>query len=169
MPRHLAVIWGAIALCLILSFTADAQTRVAVVDTDRLLTESVAARSLQQQLNQRFDVEKTRLDAEADAIRQAQADLIAREPLLTADARREMTDALKERAGHHARAIEDFERNMDRQRQAGIDDISRDAMRATEVVRQRGGIDIVMQRKDLMAHGPDVDITDDVLAEMAAG
>lgn len=168
-----AVVCGALAICLVPT-VARAQTagvtKVAVVDTQRILTDSKLGRATLAKLKQLTESKQ----AEANAKQQEIADLRKRleegQLSLSEDKQSEMQKDLEDKVIAFRRFQDDTQRDLQKQRDAAFQDIERRVLPLIQQVANEGNYTLVFNKyqSGLLYASDAVDITDTILQRFDA-
>ena len=169
-----AIAWFFLALLLpSLSFAAEVKKSaalpapvVAIIDVQRILEESLAAQSVQKQLESQRSKFQTKISAEEVALRKAEQDLAKSRDSVTPDVYADHEQQLRQR-------FLDVERHVQSRRKA-LDQAFNDSMNAVRkslldivgVIAHDHGANLVIVKQQVMWSAKDMDITDEVLVQI---
>ncbi|MBI1340065.1 hypothetical protein GC169_07645 [bacterium] len=177
---------AAIAAGLLSASPAFAQSKIAVVDANRLVTESVPGVTARTAMEKDFAVMTANLQKETAALSEAEQGIITREaaasqalaakpnPTAAEQAARDKaatqlaTDkaALETRRARVANLTRDYQRTQSERVLRERTKLLASAQTAAETVRAQKGYDIVLEKSTVFTFTPAIDITADVMAVM---
>ena len=164
------VIVSLLALIMALPHTAAAQqgARMAVVDVERLLDESLAAQSLQKQLEAKRDAFQQEFSQKEKALQSLEKEIVAQKDSLSADA------FAKRRKDYETQIMET--RRLYQKRRSGLDvglskamaQLRRHIVEATAKIAETQNYDMIVSRESVILVDKSLDISDAVLKELDA-
>jgi Skp family chaperone for outer membrane proteins len=141
---------------------------IAIIDVQRILQESLAAKNVQQQLESQRAKFQTEIESEENGLRQAEQDLTKARDQISADAYSEREQQLRQRFLAVERHVQARRKMLD---QAFTD--SMNAVRASlldivdHIAHERGANLVLVKQQALWVDKP-LDVTDDVLNRLNA-
>jgi outer membrane protein len=163
---------GAIAVCLlwIVMVPATAQdaqaTVIAVADVQRLLRESLAGASLEEQLG---GLRATLADGVAEreqALRQEEQELQEQMSILTPEVFAEKRRAFEEEVVAFQRQVRERQRSLDEVYGEGLNQIRAVIIEILQQMVEERGYDLILPQAQILVGSRELDITEDVLTEL---
>ncbi len=139
---------------------------VAVVDVQRILQESLAAKSVQKQI----DVQRSKFQAETEkeenALRKAEEDLSKAHDSLSSDAYGEREQQLRQRTLTIERHFESRRKVLDQAFADAKNAISAALLDIVQTAAHERGANIVLLKQQILWANPALDVTDEVLSRL---
>ncbi len=135
-----------------------------VVDVTYLMEHAPQAEIASNQLKSKFQPQEKALAKALDEIQSMEAALEKGAQSLTVTERRRKERELRSKKRSRSRALQDFREELRFARDSALDDVQKEVFQAIDTVRQRLGIDIVLQ--DYVSASKRIDITQSVLAHL---
>ncbi|MEG3640918.1 OmpH family outer membrane protein [Magnetococcus sp. PR-3] len=141
-----------------------AEVKIAVINTQQAIAQSIAARSARKMLKRKLESRQKRVSGKEQELKKLRLDQQQKSRLLTQDAR----DQLRVRLSQKERDFQRFFEDSNRDQQAEATRVTRRITNAVrevieDISRQRGFI-LVLDKRMTAFNAPNIDITDDVLA-----
>lgn len=161
-----------ITLCLCLGLMTlpvqaeEPPLRIAVVNLSVLLEKAPQSQAASNKLKAEYSAKEQQLEAEKNAIKQAQDTLTNQIEAGTLNATDQLQQErdLRSRERTYNRNMEDFRDELRTARDLAMDSVQNVIFQAIEEVRAQQGIDLVFKENDYIAASKRVDMTDKVLA-----
>lgn len=145
--------------------TEDAfSTRIATVDVRLLLKDSPQSNVATEQLKKRFQPREKELDGELVSIQQLENELQQTLSELSKDEIIQRKREIRNKKRSRSRAVEDYREDLRLARNAALEDVQKIVFEAIETVREKEGIDVVIQ--DYVSASKRIGITDKVLLHL---
>jgi outer membrane protein len=157
----LAVFAGAAAL------PAQAQSKIAVVNFERILRESPQSKNAERRLEAEFKKKEADLNDVATRLRQAGEKLDKESVTLSETQRRDRQNQLADMDRDFQRRQRDLRDEVGQRKQAEFSEVVNSANRAIKSVAEKEGYDVIFQ--EAAYANPKIDITDKVLKAMSDG
>ena len=140
--------------------------RIAVVNLSVLLEKAPQSQAASNKLKAEYSAKEQQLEAEKNAIKQAQDTLTNQIEAGTLNATDQLQQErdLRSRERTYNRNMEDFRDELRTARYLAMDSVQNVIFQAIEEVRAQQGIDLVFKENDYIAASKRVDMTDKVLA-----
>jgi outer membrane protein len=135
-----------------------------VVDVTYLMEHAPQAEIASNLLKSKFQPQEKALAKVLDEIQVLEAALEKGAETLTVTERRQKERELRSKKRSRSRALQDFREELRFARDSALDDVQKEVFQAIDAVRQRLGIDIVLQ--DYVSASKRIDITELVLAHL---
>ena len=148
------------------SATAQDGTTIAVVDVQRLLRESLAGQAIENQMQQfrtSFGEQITRKEA---ALREKERELAEQVALLAPEVLAEQRRQFEEEVVALQREVRDRQLAVEQQYAEAIAAVRESVIDILQTLVEQRGIDVVLSRSSYLVASRDLDLTDDVLAEL---
>jgi outer membrane protein len=172
MPRLRKALVGLIAACLLWivaepAAAQDAQaTVIAVADVQRLLRESLAGASLEEQLGGLRQKLADGVAEREQALRQQEQDLQEQMNILTPEVFAEKRRAFEEEVVAFQREVRERQRSLDEVYGEGLNQIRVIIIEILQQMVEERGYDLILPQAQILVGSRDLDITEDVLAEL---
>ncbi len=141
---------------------------IIVIDTQRILRESVAVRSIQKQVGEQRSAYQNALKEKEKALREKDQELMRQSTILSAEVFSQKKRDLEKQVGALQREIQEKRRALDKvfaegmkEVQAALVDITRDIAKARQA-------DLVLQRATVVYVRPEMEITEEALQKLNA-
>ena len=132
-----------------------------VVDVTYLMENAPQAEIASNQLKSKFQPQEKALAKALEEIQVLEAMLERKGKKLSVAERRQKERELRSKKRARSRALQDFREELRFARDSALDDVQKEVFQAIDTVRQRMGIDIVLQ--DYVSASKRIDITSSVL------
>ncbi len=139
--------------------------RVGIVDTDRVLRESVQAIQAEKQIEREFSARDREIKVLAKQIRDLQSVLEKEEVTLSQSERRNKDRELANLNMNMQRIQREFTEDLNQRKQEELSGVLAIANKAIKVIAEKEKYDLILQEK--VYHNPNIDITAKVLKQMA--
>jgi len=171
---------GAIALqsMVLMAIPAHAQEQAAqeqaaqsgpiilVIDVQRILRESLAAKSVRSQLEARRNKLRKEFTKLEDELRTAERELVRQRTVLAPEAFQEKRQAYEKRVAAAQRMFDTSRRNLDRAFSTALKEIQTAIIRVGQVIAIEMNADLVMARSQVMFVNKNYDVTGPVLEQL---
>lgn len=169
MQKIFQITFFSLSVCYCLIATAYASdktlsTRIATVDVRLLLKNSPQSNVATEELKKRFQRREKELDNEMLAIQQLETELRQRAAELSKDEIRQRKREIRDKRRSQNRAVEDYREDLRLARNAALEDVQKIVFEAIDSVREKEGIDVVIQ--DYVSASKRIAITDKVLVHL---
>jgi len=141
---------------------------IIVIDTQRILRESAAVRSIQEQIGEQRNTYQNALKEKEKALREKDQELMRQSTILSAEVFSQKKRELEGQVGALQREIQEKRRALDKvfaegmkEVQAALVDITRDIAKARKA-------DLVLQRATVVYVRPEMEITEEALQKLNA-
>jgi outer membrane protein len=137
--------------------------RVGFVDVQRVLTRSTAGVSARDQLEREKATMQKEMEAKRQELDKLRDELEKKGPLMTADTRRDKTDAYERKRRDAARLVDDFQKELEKKEQTLLHRVLQDLGGIIERVAKDRGYALIVERRGLLYASAEADVTDDVI------
>ena len=147
------------------SAQAPAGGRVAILDVQRVLARSAAGVSAREQLEKDRGSMQKQVDTQRNDLEKLKEELEKKGQLLSADARREKTEALERKARDFRRLVDDLQATLQKKEEALVTKVLQDLGGLVQKVGKDKGFSLILERSKagVLYAATDADVTDDVL------
>lgn len=166
MSRLCAVVFVALLLFVGPVAVAEETSAIAVIDVQRLLSDSKAARTLQEQLlgeREKYQAEFSKHERE---LREADQKLAGDKPGLSPEAFEKRREELEGRILETNRLAKKRKRELDEGFNAALNELRGEIVKITARIADERGFGVVLTRQNVVIVAKERDITDEVLAEL---
>ena len=170
-PRRVAVaffLWA--ALCWPPAAPAEAQDSdalvIAIIDMQRILRESVAVQTMQQEIDERRSRYQTELQKKEEEIRNTDQELLRQRSVLTADVYAKKRQDLERQVAGMQREIQAQRRGLDEIFGQGMNQVRRELVEVVKEIATERGADLVLAKANVVLVRPDLEITDEALERL---
>lgn len=139
--------------------------RVGVVDTDRVLRESVPAIQAEKRIEREFSARDREIKVLAKQIRDLQSTLEKEEVTLSESDRRNKDRELTNLNMNMQRIQREFTEDLNQRKQEELSGVLAIANKAIKAIAEQEKYDLILQEK--VYHNPNIDITAKVLKQMS--
>ena len=147
---------------------AQAQTGIAYVNTERVLLESPQGQALAARYNQKQDDEMRQLDLKRAELQQMYMNYQQQELILDETARAQKRAAIERAEAELQQQAQDAEYALSEYRSEEMAKLDPAITAAIEAVRKEGLFGIVLKQESVAAADPSLDLTNAVIARLAA-
>jgi Skp family chaperone for outer membrane proteins len=141
---------------------------VAVIDYQRLLRESDAARSIRAQVETRRQAYEAEVEAERQRLAEADRRLNEARDELTPEAYRERRRAFEEDVAVVQRLVQERRRELDEASSAAFQRIRDTVVQIIDASSERYRFNLVLPRSEVLVFSPEIDLTAEVMTELNA-
>jgi outer membrane protein len=149
----------------IVALPAMAQSKIAVVNFERILRESPQSKTAEKRLETEFKKKEADINDLATRLTAASQKLDKDAPVLSETQRRERQNQLADMDRELQRRQRDFRDEVGQRKQAEFAEVMNAANRAIKSIAEKEGYDAVFQ--DMAYFNPKIDVTDKVLKAMS--
>lgn len=155
--------------CTLLSLPAQAQApTIAIVDVEKVLTESKAAQSLQKQLQTKKEAFQKEFSAKEKQLRGTETALLAEREKLSAEEFAKKRKAYEESIIETRKLFQKSRNSLDQGVAKAMIELRKNIVEATAKIADEKGYDIVLTRESVLIAEKNLDITTDVLKALDA-
>ncbi|RDD62131.1 OmpH family outer membrane protein [Ferruginivarius sediminum] len=154
------------------SVPANAQTdkmespTIAVIDMQKIMRESTAVRSIQQQIEKQRSDYQEELSKKEQELRAADEELARQRTILSSDAFKKKRQQLEQRVGKLQRNIQTRKQNLDQTYGRAIRQVQQELAKIVSEVMKNRGIDLVLTKTSVFLVHKDMEITDVALTRL---
>ena len=141
---------------------------IIVIDTQRILRESEAVRSIQQQVGEQRTAYQNALKEKEKALREKDQELMRQSTILSAEVFAEKKRELEEQVGALQREIQEKRRALDKVFAEGMKEVQAALVDITREIAQARQADLVLQRATVVYVRPEMEITEEALQKLNA-
>ncbi|HEX3210522.1 MAG TPA: OmpH family outer membrane protein [Geminicoccaceae bacterium] len=167
------VVSGLLAGILTASFSAgDAQAQqlppavVAVIDYQRILRDSAAARSIREQVEARRNAYQEEINKQEQRLREADKEVAKQRSLLTTDAFAEKRRQYEQDVAQVQKMVQDRRRELDSVSAGALNEVKKALIAVVTGIADERGFNIVLPTSDVLFFARKIDLTDEVLAKL---
>jgi outer membrane protein len=167
------VVSGLLAGILTASFSAgDAQAQqlppavVAVIDYQRILRDSAAARSIREQVEARRNAYQEEINKQEQRLREADKEVAKQRSLLTTDAFAEKRRQYEQEVAQVQKMVQDRRRELDSVSAGALNEVKKALIVVVTGIADERGFNIVLPTSDVLFFARKIDLTDEVLAKL---
>jgi Skp family chaperone for outer membrane proteins len=139
---------------------------VAVIDYQRLLRESDAARSIRAQVESRREAYEAEVEAERERLAAADRRLDEARAELSPEAYRERRRAFEADVAEVQRLVQERRRELDQASSAAFQRIRDAVVQIIDALSDRYRFNLVLPRSEVLVFAPEIDLTAEVMAEL---
>lgn len=148
-------------------YAADAPT-IAIIDYNKIMTDSKAGASLQKQIEAKRDAFSREFAEKDKTLKASQAELIEAREKLTADEFNKKRKAFDTQISDVKSLFEKRRNGLQQGVDKAMSDLRRSILEASAAVAAEKGFDIVLSRESVVIAEKDLDITAEVLSALDA-
>jgi len=139
--------------------------RVGFIDVQRVLARSTAGIAAREQLEREKAAMQKEMDAKRQELEKLRDDLEKKGPLMTADARRERQEVFDRKRRDAARAIDDFQKELEKKEQQLLQRVLQEVSTIIERVGKERGYHMIVEKRGavVLYASADADLTDEVI------
>jgi len=167
------VVSGLLAGILTASFSAgDAQAQqlppavVAVIDYQRILRDSAAARSIREQVEARRNAYQEEINKQEQRLHEADKEVARQRSLLTAEAFAEKRRQYEQDVAQVQKMVQDRRRELDSVSAGALNEVKKALIAVVTGIADERGFNIVLPTSDVLFFARKIDLTDEVLAKL---
>jgi outer membrane protein len=167
------VVSGLLAGILTASFSAgDAQAQqlppavVAVIDYQRILRDSAAARSIREQVEARRNAYQEEINKQEQRLRESDKEVAKQRSLLTTDAFAEKRRQYEQDVAQVQKMVQDRRRELDSVSAGALNEVKKALIAVVTGIADERGFNIVLPTSDVLFFARKIDLTDEVLAKL---
>src|SRR5262249_51277892 len=139
---------------------------VAIVDVQKILEESKAARTVQAALDKQRSAYQADISKQENALRSADQDLVRQRATLSADALDKKRQELEQQAAALRRDVQTKRQQLDRMFQASMDQIRSSLLQVIDEIAAERGATLVLSKTTVLLSANDYDITAEALKRL---
>jgi outer membrane protein len=139
---------------------------VAVVDVQRIMDESLAARSVQKQLETQRSKFQTEIEKEENELRKAEQDLTKSHDQLTADTYSDHEQQLRQRFLAVERHVQERRKVLDQTFNDSMNEVRASLLEIVNAVAHEHGSNLVLIKQQVLWTDKALDVTDEVLGRL---
>jgi len=140
--------------------------KVAMVDYQKILRESLAAQSLREQLDQIRRQERDKIAKLEDSLRDSRQEVDRQRTVLSPEAYEEKVREWERKSGEHVREVEKRKRALDIAFERSLGEIQNVLVKVIRAISDEKKINLVFTRSQVLLVDPDMNITDDAMARL---
>ncbi len=142
------------------------QTRIAVIDIQKILRESKSAISLREQLDEIRRTERDQIVKKEDALGDQQQDLNRQRNILSAEAYERKLRELERKAATLNRELEGRKQQIDIAFERSLAVIRTNLVAVVREIAQANGVNVVLAKSQVLLVGAELEITDESLRRL---
>jgi outer membrane protein len=167
------VMSGLLAGILTAPFSAgDAQAQqlppavVAVIDYQRILRDSAAARSIRDQVEARRNAYQEEINKQEQRLHEADKEVAKQRSLLTAEAFADKRRQYEQEVAQVQKMVQDRRRELDSVSAGALNEVKKALIAVVTGIADERGFNIVLPTSDVLFFARKIDLTDEVLAKL---
>ena len=141
---------------------------IIVIDTQRILRESEAVRSIQQQVGEQRNAYQNALKEKEKALREKDQELMRQSTILSAEVFSQKKRELEGQVGALQREIQEKRRALDKVFAEGMKEVQAALVDITRDIAKTRKADLVLQRATVVYVRPEMEITEEALKKLNA-
>jgi outer membrane protein len=158
----------AVLMILLTAAPAMAQTKIAVVDFQRALNESTEGQKAKQNLEERFEKARLKLEAERATVQQMQEDLEGQKVMLSSEALIEKENALQQKMLEFQQLVLENQQEMAMLEQEMTGSILEKLYKIAQGVAAEDGFNLVIEASAVVYNNGTMDLTPKVISRYNA-
>ncbi len=163
ISRFVAIVFACALIALPVSAAFAAAPSVAVVDADKILSESKAAKSLQSQIKTKKEAFQKEFSAKEKELKKAETDLLNQRESLSAEEFAKKRKAYEEQILETRKLFQKRRNALDTGLAKAMQELRKNIVEAAAGIADEKGYDIVLTRDSVLIAEKSLDITADVL------
>ena len=140
--------------------------KIAMVDYQKILRESLAAQSLREQLDKVRRQERDKIAKLEDTLRDSRQEIDRQRTVLSPEAYEKKLREWESKSGEHVREVEKCKRALDVAFERSLGKIQSVLVKVIRAISDEKKINLVFTRSQVLLVDPDMNITDDVMASL---
>jgi Skp family chaperone for outer membrane proteins len=160
----------AIGATLALAVPAAAQdknlARIAILDVERVLTQSEAGKNALKQITDQRKRYQDEISKAEDQLRNEERELVQSRATLAAEAFDEKRRAFERKVQDTQRMVQQRSGTIDNMMRSAREQIGKAALAALQELIKERGFNVVLDRKQIVATDPSLEVTDEVMARV---
>ena len=163
-PRYLPMF----ALLALTAFAlpAHAETAIGIVNIQKIMNDSLAAKSVRDQLQSKQKSFQSELDAKEKALMKEDQDLIKQRANMEKDAFEQKVKSFRERAAKAQGEIQAKKASLDKAFAGALEQIQTNVVAITASVAKEKKLNVVISSAQVLYGDASLDITDEVLSQL---
>ena len=141
------------------------QVKIAVIDMQKVVRNSVAGRKVMERLNKKFESLQKKLQTKQDEIKAFKEDLERKAPMMNEDARIEKEREYKKKLRDFKEQSDDARFEMRQEESEGMDPILKELQKVVGHIGEKDGYTLILEKNTpgIYYINPRVDISDQVI------
>lgn len=158
---------GLIVAALAVSAESQAQAQnVAVVDTQRIMRDSAATKSIGEQIAKLRTSYQADITKQENELRGAEQELNKQRTIISAEAFAERRRAFEQRVGNLQRDVENRKRELDKSVQTAMGSVQKELNTIIGALVEERKFTLVLPKSQTIYHSPQMEVTDEVLKRL---
>lgn len=146
----------------------DSEPSIAIIDMQRILRESVAVQSMQQELDRLRGQYQAELQKKEEEFRNTDQELLRQRSVLTAEVYAKRRQELEREVAEMQREIQQRRRGLDEIFGQGMNQVRLELIGIVKEIASDRGADLVLAKANVVLVRPDLEITDEALERLNA-
>ncbi len=155
-----------IAGLIAVSAPALAQQNVAVVDTQRIMRDSSATKSIGDQIAKLRTTYQQDITKQENELRTAEQELNRQRTIISPEAFAERRRAFEQRVGNLQRDVENRKRELDKSVQVAMGSVQKELNTIIGALVEERKFTLVLPKSQTIYHSPQMEVTDDVMKRL---
>jgi len=170
MLQRLSLIVGAFVLLgvFIAPSNAHAEVSIAVVDIDKILTESVVATSLQKQVQSERDKLQAEFAGYEQSLRDNEQELIKERPNMTPEEFEKKRDEFQKELQETGSIVQVKKRKLEKAMVVATSRLRNEILKIVAAMAETQKFDVVLSKQNIVLVAKSLDMTDDVMEKINA-
>jgi len=164
--KHVFLSLVALTLATVFALPAQAETTIGVVNTQKLLAESSAAKSIRDQLQNKQKGFQAELDAKEKALMKEDQELSKQQANMEKAAFEQKVKDFRGKAAAAQREIQGKKIQLDKALSGALEQVNTNVVNITQEVAREKKLNVVISASQVLYAEPTLDITADVLARL---
>lgn len=147
---------------------ASAETNIAVIDTNYVMSKTPERESMNEQLAKEFDGRKSQLEREFKKLEDDRTNYVSNMKTMSESQRTKTERELKKRASDFKLKQDALKEDLERRRKEQMQELGNKLRAALDTVAKNGGYDVLIDRRAAPYIGPNIkDVSEQVLQELS--
>jgi Skp family chaperone for outer membrane proteins len=139
---------------------------IAVIDYQRILRDSAAARSIRDQVEARRNAYQEEINKQEQRLHEADKEVAKQRSLLTAEAFAEKRRQYEQDVAQVQKMVQDRRRELDSVSAGALNEVKKALIAVVTGIADERGFNIVLPTSDVLFFARKIDLTDEVLAKL---
>lgn len=170
MLQRLSLVFGVIFLVgtFVMPSNAHAEVSIAVVDIDKILTESIVATNLQKQVQSERDKLQAEFAGYEQSLRDNEQELIKERPNMTPEKFEKKRDEFQKELQETGSIVQAKKRKLERGMVMATSKLRNEILEIVADMAESKNIDVVMTKQNIVLVAKSLDMTDEVMDKINA-
>ena len=174
MKNGISVLFIALAAALAVAAPAWAETKIGVVEPQKVLDGTRAGKKIKDALQDYVKARQKVIDMEEDELKKMEEDLVKQGAVLSPDAKKDKEDKFRQKMVEYQRKVQQLNQEVQVKKKETLDEFNKSLEQIIRGIADRDKITLVVEKGDTGAGAlviyshPSVDLTDRVIRELDA-